>query len=162
MGRLFDLNTKHGVIFQNISNILMNLPSMVFFFCFGIFLANLSDRQIPATLYEGKILTQNIHAGGSAVFSFKVDRSRICEVNYSELIEDSSGVRYPLVDFPVFKAKRAILQGDTVLIGIDLPKGIKPGPAIYESERQYICNFTHRWISPLTVDNPDISFNVEK
>ena len=156
----FNLSSNALKKFDAFTSFLIRLPSFVFFFWFSVFLVQFSDRNIPATLSEEKVLTDHITPGQSMIVSFRVDRTKVCRVIYNQIIYDSSHTRFTMSNYVALNFARHVKQNDILRLNVNIPKAMAKGPAVYFSERQYICNWTQQ-IFPLYAENNPLEFNVE-
>lgn len=115
------------------------------------------DRQSPFVL--DSYTATNATPGGTVFFVGNVERnvSRKCSVEYSRTIYDKNNFSYDVSGMQL-RSPDALTNLDTrspsrLLVAVELPTGIPPGPATMLTVLNYRCNMVHN-VWPIRVTLP--------
>jgi hypothetical protein len=107
---------------------------------------------------ESYVIPNPSHAGRQVTVHWQLTINRLCPgIIVRTIVDAKTGAT---VSYDPTAALTTIKMGDTFLERtFFLPEEMQPGPKLYRSNAEYVCNPLHH-IWPLKVQTPDIPFNV--
>jgi hypothetical protein len=118
-----------------------------------------ADRDLPVVIYTAEAATPIVSPGAELRIEYTLLRRRSCEVNSDRFIFDSQKTRFEVPDLNI---RAGLATGpDHYVVPVNVKPETAPGPAIYRTITNYICNPLQR-IWPIEGGVRDISFIVAK
>lgn len=96
----------------------------------------------PVIVLNGRATPSTVPIGGSLTIHWVIERHRNCKVRRDVIMMDGKRVVWDVVSPPA--TSYAPLGKDEYFTApIPLPLGFAPGPSVYRSKLQFICNPVH-------------------
>jgi hypothetical protein len=136
----------------------MWLANLTILLSFVIIATYAADRVAPYKIIESEPL--EVVKGQTATFKAKVwrDPSRACSADFSRFIFDSFGARHDLGNSMATAAMINAMEKKTpgrLVLAIEIPPGVAPGPATMITTLHYRCNKVHAlWPIEVTTELP--------
>jgi hypothetical protein len=116
------------------------------------------DRNPPITVEAAKALEESAPQGGTIDIEYQVYRWRICDFIAHRYLVDSAGERHAIGAYTLGLSPFA--GRETFKRTITIPKAAALGQASYQVTTDYYCNPFHRLGFPITLDAPQIHFEI--
>src|ERR1035437_3307158 len=121
-----------------------------------------TDREPPLVLISGVAIPSAVVVGGTyrLKWTFK-PANRACGGAVSWVLVDSERTRWTQPSEPTELNYKILNSDDKAVVGREhiVPSGAAPGPAIFKTTADFVCNFTQHWW-PIHVEYSDVIINV--
>lgn len=123
------------------------------------------DRELPATIVNGHVLTPTVSKGDAVKILYTVNRTRVCRVRVEQSIYDAENVRYSPEDLIYVHDPSGLIKefgDDRIGMAVVIPKYFLEGKARHRAIRAYYCNPVHWWFDwPIILLGPVLEFEIK-